>query len=130
VDQSGIDEVFGHFRNYPHDGAVASANDGDDWLMALGDLFEVLEALIPVFAHVVEEEAEVLSRKVEVDAVDLPQNKSTSISTISFPTPPPEPLFMNKRIDCDPPCMPRYVILRAAVRRFSLIWEQSEKITF
>ncbi len=63
----------------------------------------MLEALFPIFAHVIEEEGEALACEIEIDAIDLNRNDNTSSSTMALPTPPPEPLFMNNKIGLESP---------------------------
>jgi hypothetical protein len=71
----------------------------------LSEKLEVVEALLPILAHVVEKDSEALASEIEIDAVDLPKEGVTSSSTIAFPTPPPDPLFMNNRIGLESPCI-------------------------
>jgi hypothetical protein len=61
MDKMWIDGVLSHLRNDPHNSTISAANDCNNWLVAMSEEFEVLEALLPIFAHVVKEEAELAS---------------------------------------------------------------------
>ena len=70
----------------------------------------MFEALLPIFAHVIEEEGEALACQIEIDAIDLNRKDDTSSSTMALPTPPPEPLFMNNKIGLESPYIKIYYI--------------------
>ncbi len=71
MDQIWIDGIFGNLWNDPHDRTVPTTNDSNNWMVVLCEMFEVLEALLSIFAHVVKEEAEVVCWKVEVEPINL-----------------------------------------------------------
>jgi hypothetical protein len=93
-----VDAIFGDFRNYPHDSTVPSADDSDNWDVALRDGFKMLEALFPIPSHVVKKDIILQSTEVKVYAFNLNERLYTSCSTRSLPTPPPDPLLMNSKI--------------------------------
>ena len=66
-----IDGIFCHLWNYPHNRTISTTNDCDYRSIAVCELFEMLKALLPIFAHIVKEEAEIASWKIEINPVYL-----------------------------------------------------------